>query len=43
MIPKIEACLVALPTVRMARIIDGRAAHALIKEVEGGTEGTTIA
>ena len=43
MIPKIEACLVALPTVRMTRIIDGRAPHALIKEVEGGMEGTTIA
>jgi acetylglutamate kinase len=43
MIPKIEACLVALPTVRMARIIDGRMHHALIKEVEGGMEGTTIA
>jgi hypothetical protein len=34
---------VALPTVRMTRIIDGRAPHALIKEVEGGMEGTTIA
>jgi acetylglutamate kinase len=43
MIPKIEACLVALPTVRMTRIIDGRVPHALIKEVEGGMEGTTIA
>jgi len=42
MIPKIEACLVALPTVRMTRIIDGRVPHALIKEVEGGMEGTTI-
>ncbi|MBN2099161.1 MAG: acetylglutamate kinase [Dehalococcoidia bacterium] len=43
MIPKVEACLVALPTVRMTRIIDGRVPHALIKEVEGGMEGTTIA
>jgi acetylglutamate kinase len=43
MIPKIEACLVALPTVRVTRIIDGRVSHALIKEVEGGMEGTTIA
>lgn len=43
MIPKIEACLVALPTVRTTRIIDGRVPHALIKEVEGGMEGTTIA
>ena len=43
MIPKIEACLVALPTVRITRIIDGRISHALIKEVESGMEGTTIA
>jgi acetylglutamate kinase len=43
MIPKIEACMVALPTVRTTRIIDGRVPHALIKEVEGGMEGTTIA
>ncbi|MDM8000053.1 MAG: acetylglutamate kinase [Dehalococcoidia bacterium] len=43
MIPKIEACLAALPTVRTTRIIDGRMPHALIKEVEGGMEGTTIA
>jgi len=42
MIPKVEACLVALPTVRVTRIIDGRVPHALIKEVEGGMEGTTI-
>ncbi len=42
MIPKIEACLVALPAVRVTRIIDGRVPHALIKEVEGGMEGTTI-
>lgn len=43
MIPKIEACLAALPTVRTTRIIDGRVPHALIKEVEGSMEGTTIA
>jgi acetylglutamate kinase len=43
MIPKIEACLVALSSVRTTRIIDGRVPHALIKEVEGGMEGTTIA
>jgi acetylglutamate kinase len=43
MIPKIEACLLALPAARITRIIDGRVPHALIKEVEGGTGGTTIA
>lgn len=43
MIPKIEACLAAIPAVPMTRIIDGRVPHALIKEVEGGMEGTTIA
>lgn len=43
MIPKIEACLAALPAVGMTRIIDGRAPHALIREVEDGMEGTTIA
>ncbi len=43
MIPKIEACLAALPAVRMARIINGRVPHALIREVEDGLEGTTIA
>ncbi len=43
MIPKIEACLAALPAVRTTRIIDGRVPHALIREVEGGMEGTTIA
>jgi acetylglutamate kinase len=43
MIPKIEACLAALPAVRTTRIIDGRVPHALIKEVDGGMEGTTIA
>ena len=43
MIPKIEACLLALSTVRMTRIIDGRLPHALVKEVEGSMVGTTIA
>lgn len=42
MIPKIEACLVALPAVGMARVIDGRVPHALIREVEGTMEGTAI-
>jgi acetylglutamate kinase len=42
MIPKVEACLRAAPTVPINRIIDGRLAHALLKEVEGGGDGTTI-
>ena len=42
MIPKIEACLQALPSVRSARIIDGRLPHALIREADGAMEGTTI-
>ena len=43
MIPKIEACLRALSTVPKTRIIDGRIPHALIEEIEGKGEGTTIA
>jgi len=43
MIPKIEACLRALSTVPITRIIDGRVSHALIEEVEGRGKGTTIA
>jgi len=43
MIPKIEACLRALPTVPVTRIIDGRLPHVLLKEVEGAGDGTTIA
>jgi acetylglutamate kinase len=43
MIPKIEACLVALSSVGTTRIIDGRLSHALIREVEGNMVGTTIA
>ena len=42
MIPKIRACLRALPHVSMARIIDGRESHALLKEIEGTSVGTTI-
>jgi len=42
MIPKLEACLHALPTVTTTRIIDGRVPHALIGEIEGRGEGTTI-
>jgi len=43
MIPKIEACLRALSTVPMTRIIDGRVSHALLQEMDGEGEGTTIA
>lgn len=43
MIPKIEACLRALSAIPVTRIIDGRVPHALIEEMEGGREGTTIA
>jgi acetylglutamate kinase len=42
MVAKIEACLVALPRVSVTRIIDGKASHALLKEIEGKGEGTTI-
>jgi acetylglutamate kinase len=42
MIPKINACLRALTGAAMARIIDGREPHALIKELEGQGGGTTI-
>ena len=42
MIPKIRSCLTALSQVRAARIIDGRQPHALLHEVEGRGEGTTI-
>lgn len=39
---KIEACLVALSAVPVARIIDGRVPHALLNEFEGKGDGTTI-
>jgi acetylglutamate kinase len=42
MIPKIRACLRALPHASVARIIDGRKPHALLKEIEGTGVGTTI-
>jgi acetylglutamate kinase len=42
MIPKVNACLKALNAGTIARIIDGRKPHALLKEVEGGDGGTTI-
>jgi len=47
MIPKIEACLKALTTVSIARIIDGRVSHALLNVIASETKqsqlgGTTI-
>ena len=42
MIPKIEASLKALTTVPLARIIDGRIPHVLLKETENGVGGTSI-
>jgi acetylglutamate kinase len=42
MIPKLEACLRALPKINVARIIDGRVPHILLKEKDGGEKGTTI-
>ena len=42
MVAKIEACLMALTKVPVARIIDGRVSHALLGEVEGRGDGTTI-
>ena len=43
MIPKVEACLRALSAVPVTRIVNGRLPHALLKEVEGNGDGTTIA
>ncbi len=42
MIPKIKACLRALPNTLITCIIDGRQPHALLKEIEGQGGGTTI-
>src|SRR4030043_1460419 len=42
MVAKIEACLLALTQVPVARVIDGRARHALLNEFEGKGDGTTI-
>jgi acetylglutamate kinase len=42
MATKIEACLIALTAVPAARIIDGRISHALLNEVDGKGDGTTI-
>jgi acetylglutamate kinase len=42
MVPKLEACLRAVESVPLARIIDGRQPHALLAEAEGRGGGTTI-
>ena len=42
MIPKVKACLRAIPQGSVARIIDGRKPHALFREIEAGGLGTTI-
>ncbi len=42
MIPKINACLVALANTSTTSIIDGRQPHSLLKEMEEGNYGTTI-
>ncbi len=42
MIPKVEACMRASDGGATARIIDGRNKHALTREIEGETGGTTI-
>ncbi len=40
--PKIRASIKALKTVKAARIIDGRQPHALLAEIDGKGQGTTI-
>jgi len=42
MIPKINACVKALEAGTVARIIDGRPPHALVRELDGAEGGTTI-
>ncbi len=42
MAAKIEACLIALSGVPAARIIDGTSPHALLNEIDGKGDGTTI-
>ncbi len=42
MVAKIEACLIALTKISVTRIIDGRVPHALLSEIEGTGDGTTI-
>ena len=42
MIPKVEACLRALPRVRQARIVDGREPHAVLGALGDAPSGTRI-
>ncbi len=42
MIPKVKACLRALPSTSITGIIDGRQPHTLLREIEGHRGGTTI-
>jgi acetylglutamate kinase len=42
MAAKIEACLVALSGVPVTRIVDGTCPHALLNEINGKGDGTTI-
>lgn len=42
MVVKIKACLKAVSGTSTARIIDGKQPHALLRELEGGSPGTTI-
>jgi acetylglutamate kinase len=42
MIPKVRASINALATTGSAGIIDGRTPHALLREIETGSSGTTI-
>lgn len=42
MIPKIRASIRSLDSAKIARIIDGRQPHALLKEIESSEGGTTI-
>lgn len=42
MATKLDACLRALATVPRTRIIDGRMPHALLNDIEGKGDGTTV-
>jgi acetylglutamate kinase len=43
MVPKLDSCLKALSVTDDVRVVDGRVAHALLHEMEGGVGGTTVA
>ncbi|MEE9323992.1 MAG: acetylglutamate kinase [Dehalococcoidia bacterium] len=42
MIPKVEACILALSTVPIAQILDGRETHALLEGISDKAKGTRI-